>query len=97
MTHPTDCNSMAELRLGIDALDRELIALLTRRASFIDRAIQLKPAENLPARIDNRVEQVVSNVRHLATQQGLDPALAEDIWRTVIEWSIAREQRVLGD
>ena len=91
-----DCQSMAELRAQIDLLDRELVALLVRRAGYIDRAIALKPGENLPARIEPRVAEVLANVRATAEAEGLDPQLAEDIWRRIIEWSIAREERVLG-
>ena len=93
---PSDCTSMAELRKVIDALDAELVALLRRRADCIDRAIELKPAEGLPARIDDRVAEVLGHVRRRAGEVGLDPALAESLWRTLIEWSIAREERVLG-
>ena len=87
---------MGELRLEIDRLDQALVTLLAERAGYIDRAIQLKPAEGLPARIDARVEEVVARVRARAGQGGLDPDLAEAIWRRVIEWSIAREETVLG-
>ncbi len=91
-----DCQSMAELRAQIDLLDRKLVSLLALRAGYIDRAAELKPAENLPARIDHRVAAVLDNVRASARDQGLDPDLATDLWRTLIEWSIAREERVLG-
>jgi len=87
---------MAELRPAIDALDREIVALLVRRAAYIDRAAQLKPTEGLPARIDARVEEVVANVRRAGTELGLDPDLAEALWRHLIDWSIAREEQVLG-
>ena len=91
-----DCQSMAELRAQIDLLDRELVALLVRRAGYIDRAIALKPGENLPARIEPRVAEVLDNVRAAALAQGLDPTLATDLWHRLIEWSITREERVLG-
>lgn len=87
---------MGELRRAIDALDRELIGLLVRRAACIDRAAQLKPKEGLPARIPERVEQVVANARRNAAEAGLDPDFAETLWRTMIEWAIAREEGVLG-
>jgi len=87
---------MAELRVVIDALDAQIVGLLAARAACIDRAAELKPAERLPARIDARVEQVVANVRREAAGQGVDPDLVETLWRAVIEWSIAREERVLG-
>ncbi len=95
-TPPGQITSMAGLRAEIDALDRHLVGLLARRAALIDRAIALKPGEGMPARITPRVEQVVANVRAAATAQGLDADLVERLWRDLIEWSIAREERVLG-
>lgn len=91
-----ECQSMAELRAQIDDLDRALIALLARRVGYIDRAIELKPAEGLPARIEPRVAGVLANVRAAAAANAFDPDLAEQLWRLIIEWSIAREERVLG-
>lgn len=93
---PENCANMAELRRVIDGLDAELIELLARRAACIDRAIQLKPKEGVPARVAERVEEVVANVRRRAAAEGLDEALVERLWRDLIEWSIARESRALG-
>jgi len=84
---------MAELRTQIDALDGELIALLAERATYIDRAIALKPGEGIRARAEDRVAEVVANVRALAQARDLDPDLAERLWSELIEWSIARERR----
>ena len=94
---PADCTTMAEVRAGIDAVDADLVALLVRRAAYIDRAAVLKGPLGLPARIAARVEEVVAKVRAQAAAQGLDPDLAEALWRRLIDWSIAREERVLGD
>ncbi|MFV0335638.1 MAG: chorismate mutase [Tropicimonas sp.] len=93
---PENCPDMAELRRQIDALDRDLVALLAERAAYIDRAAALKPGEGLPARIGVRVEQVVANVRAAAGEAGLDADLAEALWRRLIDWSIAREERSMG-
>ena len=96
MKAPTDCHSMQELRAAIDALDGQVVAFLAMRARYIDRAIALKPAAGLPARIEARVEDVVAKVRDRAGAEGLDPDLVEDLWRRLIDWSIAREEKVLG-
>ena len=88
---------MAELRAAIDALDARLVGLLARRAGYIDRAVELKTVTGWPARIPSRVEEVVARVRAAAEAEGLDPDLCEGLWRRLIDWSIAREARVLGD
>jgi isochorismate pyruvate lyase len=93
---PSQCANMAELREQIDLLDAELVALLARRAAFIARAAQLKQSNGLPARIEERIAQVIGNVRERATAEELDPELAEQVWRLVIEWSIRQEEAVLG-
>jgi isochorismate pyruvate lyase len=91
-----DCTTMEEVRTGIDAVDADLVRLLVQRAGYIDRAAVLKAPLNLPARIDWRVEEVVAKVRATAEREGLDPALAEALWRRLIDWSIAREEASLG-
>ena len=93
---PALCANMAELREQIDLLDAEQVALLAKRAAFIDRAAELKLSHGLPARIEVRIAQVIGNVRDRAATEGLDPELAEKVWRLVIEWSIRQEEKVLG-
>lgn len=93
---PEDCQTMEELRQGIDEIDQELVTLLAERVRFIDRASEIKAEIGLPARIGDRVEEVVGNVRRAADVQGLPPDLAEQVWRGLIEWSIAREETALG-
>lgn len=88
---PDTCRSMDDLRTVIDDLDGRIVELLALRSACIDRAVELKHAEGLPARIDARVEEVVANARRAAAGRGLDPDLAERLWREIIEWSIARE------
>lgn len=94
---PEACGDMASLRDQIDRLDRELITLLAARAGYIDRAVELKQGNGWPARIPERVEEVVMNARAAAEGQGLDPGLIEDLWRQLVDWSIAREARVIRE
>lgn len=96
MREPSEFATMAALRAEIDAHDKRIVALLAERARLIDRAIDLKPGEQMPARIAARVEEVVANAREAAAERGLDPDLIETIWRIMVEWSIAREEKVLG-
>ncbi len=94
---PAACADMDALRGQIDALDRALMALFARREAHIARAVEIKQAAALPARVPARVEQVVANVRAAAVAEGLDPSVYEGLWRTLIEHAIAQESRVLRD
>jgi isochorismate pyruvate lyase len=96
MNTPEDCRNMADIRAEIDRLDKELVGLFAERARYIDRAGKIKAGADLPARIDARVEEVVRNVRRHAATNGLPPDLVEKLWRRLIDWSIAREETVLG-
>ncbi|PYG28533.1 chorismate mutase [Pelagimonas varians] len=92
---PENCHDMPALRTQIDALDRDLIALLKKRVTYIDRAVEIKAGAGLPANIPSRVEDVVAKVKAAAQEQQLDPELAEALWRHLIDWSIAREAKTI--
>lgn len=92
---PEACHSMAELRIQIDAIDVELISLLADRTRYIDRAVDLKKREGLPARTVDRVAEVLDRVAETARVQRFDPTLARTLWAELIEWSIQRETKTL--
>jgi isochorismate pyruvate lyase len=94
---PQDCRDMAELRAQIDKLDGDLVQMLAQRAGYIDRAIALKQTAGWPARIPDRVDEVICNARQQSAGQELDPDLVEALWRQLVEWSIAREARVIRE
>jgi isochorismate pyruvate lyase len=96
LTPPAACQTMAELRVQIDAIDVDLISLLSTRARYIDRAVDLKRVEGLPARTTDRVAEVLDKVAAAAAETGLDPDLARGLWAVLIEWSIQREIKELG-
>lgn len=90
-------SAMPELRARIDMLDAKLVALLAERSALIDEAARIKAREHLPARISSRVEEVAANARRLAEVQGLDPDLAERLWRLMMDHFIAQEDRFLAN
>lgn len=94
---PADLPDMDALRAAIDALDRDLAALLAYRTRLIDRAAAIKAGADLPARIGWRVEEVAANARRNALDAGYDPDLAEALWRLMMDHFIAQEARILGE
>src|SRR5215475_1978429 len=87
---PEACRTMAEVRQGVDALDRILVELLARRQRYMDAAARIKPDRDA-VRDEARIEQVVANVKAEATRAGLSHAIAEPVWRLLIERCIAHE------
>lgn len=90
LVDPAACQTMAEVRKGVDELDRILVMLLTRRQGFMDSAARIKP-EFSHVRDEARIEQVVSNILAEARLTGLSPDIAEPVWRLLIERCIAHE------
>ena len=74
-TAPEACASMAEVRHGVDALDRALVRLLAERQRYMDAAARIKPDRSVVH--DNaRIEDVVQKVLAAAGPAGLSPAIA---------------------
>jgi isochorismate pyruvate lyase len=87
---PADCQTMAEVRIGVDALDRLLVAVLAERQRYMDAAARIK-ADRHAVRDTARVEDVVAKVKAAARDTGLSEAIAEPVWRKLIERCIAYE------
>ena len=87
---PADCLTMAEVRHGVDALDRALVTLLAERQRYMDAAARIKPDRSV-VHDDARIEDVVQKVLAAAGPAGLSPAIAEPVWRTLINRCIAHE------
>ena len=87
---PADCATMAEVRAGVDALDRQLVGLLAERQRYMDAAARIK-ADRSAVRDPARIEDVVAKVTAEARRVGLSEAIAEPVWRALIERCIAYE------
>ena len=87
---PADCMTMTEVRQGVDALDRLLVAVLAERQRYMDAAARIK-TERAAVRDLARIEDVVAKVKVAARAAGLSEAIAEPVWRALIEACIAHE------
>jgi isochorismate pyruvate lyase len=87
---PPDCTTMAEVRAGVDAVDRELIALLARRFGYMDAAARIKPTREA-VRDERRKAEVIANARALAKAASLPADAIAELWERLVEASIAHE------
>jgi isochorismate pyruvate lyase len=88
-----ECQTMIEVRAGVDAIDRALVDLLAQRFAFMDAAARIKPTRDA-VRDEGRKAQVIANAAAAARAAGLPDGLAESLWETLVEASIAYELRV---
>ena len=84
------CRDMTEVRVEIDALDREIVTLLADRLHYIGEAARIKPQRAM-VRDDARIEDVIAKIRAAATAVGVDPDFIEPLYRDLVERSIAHE------
>ncbi len=84
------CQSMADVRAGVDALDKALVVLLARRFGYMDAAARIK-AERHQVRDEARKAAVIANAASAARLEGLPSGLAETLWEALVEASIAYE------
>lgn len=87
---PEACTTMAEVRAGVDAVDRALVGLLARRFGYMDAAARIKP-ERGQVRDEARKAQVIANVRAHARAAGIPEEPIAALWDQLVEASIAYE------
>ena len=90
---PADCETMLDVRKGVDALDRALVLMLAERQRYMDAAARIK-GERAAVHDQARIEDVVAKVKAAARDAGLSEAIAEPVWRTLIDRCIAHEFEV---
>jgi chorismate mutase / prephenate dehydratase len=88
----TAARDLQAIREAIEQLDRQILGLLKQRMGLVEEVAQAKLDSAAPFRDREREEQVLQRIRHLATQLALDPHAVEQLYRQVMEMSIARQQ-----
>lgn len=87
---PEDCQTMIDVRAGVDATDRQLVALLETRFGYMRAAARIKPSRDA-VRDEARKAQVIANAARAAETAGLPADAIADIWDRLVEASIAYE------
>jgi isochorismate pyruvate lyase len=87
---PELCTTMIEVRVGVDALDAQLVALLARRFAYMRAAARIKPGRQA-VRDEPRKAQVIAQAVARAEVEGAPAAIVETLWEHLVEASIAYE------
>ncbi|HJT41433.1 MAG TPA: chorismate mutase [Sphingobium sp.] len=88
--NPESYTTMAQVRAGVDELDRQLVALLDQRFAHMRAAARIKP-ERGAVRDEARKAEVIENVRVEAERLGVPAGVIAELWEQLVEASIAYE------
>jgi len=87
--------NLINIREKIDLVDNEIMHLLTIRQHLVDEVARVKTGKSKI--VDRqREEEIVSRVRELATENNLDPAIVEKIYRLIIRGSVLRQRELIS-
>jgi len=87
---PDACETMIDVREGVDATDRDLVALLERRFGYMRAAARIKP-DREAVRDEERKAAVIAAAMAEADKLGVPRDVIGDMWETLVEGSIAYE------
>ena len=90
MPDPEKCQTMADVRLGVDATDQQIMDLLERRFGYMRAAARIKQERNA-VRDEVRKAAVISAVKERAEAAHLPAEEIAAIWDRLVETSIAYE------
>src|SRR3546814_7157954 len=89
----SDVCSSDLIRAAIDALDHDIVTLLSERMRYIDAAARVKQ-ERDTVRDEQRKAEVIAHAVEAAGQMGLPTDLASALYEQIVEYSIAHELKV---
>ena len=87
---PSDCQTMIDVRAGVDATDRTLVDLLETRFGYMRAAARIK-SERSAVRDEARKTAVIEAVRKRAADAGIPADALAEIWDSLVETSISYE------
>jgi chorismate mutase/prephenate dehydrogenase len=87
---------LTEIRKELDKLDNSILELLSKRMALIPSVAEYKKQNNLPRYQPQREKEIIENRRKLAKELNINPNLAENIARAIIEDAHRIEKEIMG-
>jgi len=87
---PADCVGMDDIRVEIDNMDRDIVAILGKRFQYVKAAAKFKTSET-SVRAPERFKAMLEQRREWATCEGLSPDAIEKMYRDLVNHFINEE------
>ncbi|HEY4178347.1 MAG TPA: prephenate dehydratase domain-containing protein [Kofleriaceae bacterium] len=86
---------LSSLRERIDAVDKQIIALLAERLRIVEGVVEAKLSTAAPFRDREREESLIARLREHAVAAGVDPHEVERLYRIIMELSVAHQEAMV--
>jgi chorismate mutase len=96
VTADAEGQDLAAIRDRLDVVDRRLVDVLAERARLIAEVIAFKRAHGMRVVDRDREEQMLEHIGSIAGESGLDPRIARQVLRAVIDAFTLLEVEQLG-
>ena len=93
---PDGVTSLQDARAELDALDVTLVQVLARRSKVILDVIRYKRANSMAVVDRDREDRMLAGIEQIAVSEGLDPRIARQVLRSVIDAFTLLEVEALG-
>ena len=93
---PDNAGDLEEIRKRIDDVDRRLMALLAERAGLVGEVVHYKRAHHMPVVDRAREDRMLARIAETAKDNGVDPRVAQQVLRTIIDGFTLLEVEELG-
>lgn len=87
---PENCTGMKDIRLEIDNMDRDIIAMLGKRFEYVKAASKFKTSET-SVRSPERFKAMLQKRREWAKAEGLNPDAIEKMYCDLVNQFIEEE------
>lgn len=84
------------IRKRIDEVDARLVVLLAERAALVGDVVHFKRAHHMAVVDRGREDRMLERVARLAREHGVDPRVAQQVLRTIIDGFTLLEAEELG-
>jgi isochorismate pyruvate lyase len=82
---PESCQSVQDIRDGVDEIDLALLKLLARRQAYATQFVKIKKNAGLPRTPDEkRIARQIERAKALGIEMGVSPIIIEPLFRTMI-------------
>jgi chorismate mutase len=93
---PESLPDLDDIRRRIDELDAGLVKLLAERARLVEDVVHYKRQHHMAVVDRAREDQMLERIATLAKDEGLDPRVAQQVLRTIIDGFTLLEVEELG-